>query len=55
MTTRPRKKPMPVQRLQRLVSRWRQEAQDCPCRLNDYKAITLTQCADQLARALKKP
>ncbi len=36
----------------KLVEKWREEADDTPSRVNDFKAITLCYCAEQLESAL---
>ncbi len=37
----------------KLVEKWREEADNTPSRVNDFKAITLCYCAEQLESALK--
>ncbi len=41
-----------LERAAKLVEKWREEADDTPSRVNDFKAITLCYCAEQLESAL---
>ncbi len=41
-----------LERAAKLVKKWRREANDFPVELNNFKAITLCYCAEQLESAL---